>query len=172
MICDSFISGLCSNYIRQRLLENAKLTLDEAYEKARTLHIAQKNSDVYLQQNSQPSLHVAAATTAAVETDPLDRTPATLEAVRKQTVVKTSGHFCGGSLHANRKSYPAFDAACHNCSKKGHFAKVCQSEKKPTNLSTIFKPTLCAIAAACPPSFSHTSMPVVVNGIDFTALID
>ena len=72
MIRDSFISGLYSNYIRQRLLENAKLTLDEAYEKVLTLHIGQKNSEVYLQQNSQPSLHVAAATTAAVETDPLD----------------------------------------------------------------------------------------------------
>ena len=172
MIRDSFINGLCSNYICQRLLENAKSTLDEAYEKARTLHIAQKNYEVYLQQNSQPSLHVATATAAAVETDPLHRTPETLAAVWKQAVVKKACYFCGASLHANRKSCPAFDAVYHNCSKKGHFAKIFQSEKKPANLSTIFKPTLRAIAAACPPSLSHGSMPVVVNGIDFTALID
>ena len=151
MIPDSFINGLCSNYIRQHLLENVKLTLDEACEKARTSHIAQKNSEVSLQQNSQPSLHVAAATAAVVETDPLDRTPETLAAVQKQAVVKKSCYFGGGSLHTNRKSCPAFDAVCHNCSKKGHFANVFLSEKKPTNLSTIFKPTLCAIAAACPP---------------------
>ena len=66
--------------------------------------------EVYLQQNSQPSLHAAAATAAAVETDPLDRTPEILAAVRKQAVVKKSCYFCGGSLHANRKS-------CSNCRK-------------------------------------------------------
>eukprot|EP00795_Rhopilema_esculentum_P001722 gene1722-16205_t len=45
MIRDSFINGLTSNYIRQRLLENFELSLDRAYEIARTLHTAQKNSD-------------------------------------------------------------------------------------------------------------------------------
>ena len=136
------------------------------------MYFTHSTEKVYLQQNNQPSLHVAAATDAAVETDPLDRSPETLAAVRKQAVFKKSRYFCGGSLDANTKSCPAFDAVYYNCSKKGHFAKVCQSEKKPTNLSTIFKPTLCAIAAALPPSLIHASMPVVVNGIDFTALID
>ena len=124
MIHDSFINGLCSNYTCQRLLENPKLTLVEAYEKARTLHTAQKNSEVYLQQNSQPSLHVAAATAAAVETNPLDRTPETLAAVRKQAVVKKSCYFCGGSLHESRKSCPAFDVVCNNCSKKAFWKSL------------------------------------------------
>ena len=47
-------------------------------------------------------------------------------------------YFCGGNLHANRAYCPARDAICHNCSKKGHFMKVCQN----SNLSTIYPPSL------------------------------
>ena len=62
MIRDSFINGLTSSYIRQRLLENSELSLDRAYEIAHTLHTAQKNSELYIQQSPQviPS-NVAAA---------------------------------------------------------------------------------------------------------------
>ena len=42
MIRDSFINGLLSQYIRQRLLENTTLQLDEAVVKAHTLESAQK----------------------------------------------------------------------------------------------------------------------------------
>ena len=59
MACDSFISGLSSNYIRQCLLENTTLTLDAAYAQACYLDAAQKNSEVYTK-NSQISTHVAA----------------------------------------------------------------------------------------------------------------
>jgi len=48
MIRDSFINGLSCNYI-QRLLENTQLTLEQAHDKARTLDLAQKNSEVYSQ---------------------------------------------------------------------------------------------------------------------------
>ena len=62
MIRDSFINGLTSNYIRQRLLENSELSLDRAYEIAHTLHTAQKNSELYIQQSPQLiSSNVAAA---------------------------------------------------------------------------------------------------------------
>ena len=39
MIRDSFINGFSSSYIRQRLLESAKLTLQQAHDKARTLDL-------------------------------------------------------------------------------------------------------------------------------------
>ena len=38
--------------------------------------------------------------------------------------------FRGGKLHANRHSCPAVNAVCHNCNKRGHFAKVCKSKAK------------------------------------------
>jgi len=51
-----------------------------------------------------------------------------LSAFTKRKVRKC--FFCGGKLHANRRSCPAVSAVCHNCSKRGHFAKVCKSKAK------------------------------------------
>ena len=48
-IRDAFINGLYSKEIRQRLLENMTLTLDQAFEQARSLEMAYKNSETYNQ---------------------------------------------------------------------------------------------------------------------------
>ena len=47
MIRDSFINGLQFPYIRQRLLENTTLNLDDAFSQARSLESAQKNAESY-----------------------------------------------------------------------------------------------------------------------------
>ena len=52
MIRDSFINGISSQVIRQRLLENSELSLERAFEQARTLDSAQKSSDVYASSGS------------------------------------------------------------------------------------------------------------------------
>jgi len=44
---DAFINGLSSSTIRQGLLENTTLTLQKAFEQARTLELAQKQSASY-----------------------------------------------------------------------------------------------------------------------------
>ena len=94
MIRDSFINGLTSNYIRQRLLENSELSTESAYEIARTLHTAQKNSELCHQQspqlilsnvvaaspNDQPSPHINSdqeSLAAGREKDPTSTSPAT-----------------------------------------------------------------------------------------------
>uniref|UniRef100_A0A6P7FWU1 Uncharacterized protein LOC114334978 n=1 Tax=Diabrotica virgifera virgifera TaxID=50390 RepID=A0A6P7FWU1_DIAVI len=51
-IRDSFIRGLSASNIRQRLLESATLTLDQAYNSARALEMAQQQSDSYIMSNS------------------------------------------------------------------------------------------------------------------------
>lgn len=48
-IQDSFIAGICSQEIRQRLLENSVITLINMFSKARILETAQKNADSYYQ---------------------------------------------------------------------------------------------------------------------------
>ena len=174
MIRDSFINGLTSNYIRQRLLENSELSLDRAYEIARTLHTAQKNSELYIQQSPRqiPSNVVAASISdqSTLHTNPDQDS---LAAMRKQTPAKRSCYFCGGFLHANRASCPARDTVCHNCSKKGHFAKVCQSTKKAATVNAIYKPSLCTSTAACPSDLKHASISVKINDkVSMTALSD
>ena len=46
-IRDAFISGITSSHIRQRLLENNTLSLDEAFQQARALEQAQTQSVSY-----------------------------------------------------------------------------------------------------------------------------
>ena len=49
---DSFINGLSSNFIRQRLLENRTLTFTEAHEKARSIELAKLNCKTYTCQDT------------------------------------------------------------------------------------------------------------------------
>ena len=58
--------------------------------------------------------------------------------------------FCGGKLHASR-SCPAVNAACHNCNKRGHFAKVCKSKAKHTSDNVLVG----SAAGALAPTLGH-----------------
>ena len=49
IVRDSFINGLSLPLIRQRLLGNSTLSLEEASTQANSLDIAQKNADSYVQ---------------------------------------------------------------------------------------------------------------------------
>ena len=128
--------------------------MDRAYEIARTLNTAQKNFELYIQQSLQltPS-NVAAASTNGHSSPNINPDQESLAAVRKPC--------------------PARDAVCHDCLKKGHFAKVCQSTKKVATLNAIYKPSLCTITAVCPSDLKHASISVKINGkVSMTALID
>ena len=46
LVCDAFVNGLASHHVRQRLLENTKLTVDRAYTTTMSLHMAQEYSAV------------------------------------------------------------------------------------------------------------------------------
>ena len=59
-IRDAFITGLQSNAIRQRLLENRTLDLDTAFDQARSLESAQKNVESYANNNPFPTSYNAA----------------------------------------------------------------------------------------------------------------
>ena len=50
-ILNAFVSGISSNFIRQRLLENDTLTLSAAFNQARTLEVAQRNAENYQSQS-------------------------------------------------------------------------------------------------------------------------
>ena len=60
-IRDAFINGLESNLIRQRVLENRTLDLQNAYSQARSLDLAQKNAVAFIQQDSPTPTMSAAA---------------------------------------------------------------------------------------------------------------
>jgi len=134
-IRDSFISGLSSTHIRQRLLENNSLTLQEALQTARSLESAQTHASLYVASSGLPphESQVCAATESRGPTHqegssnlPLcgESDDSTCAAARISPS-KFSCYFCGGNNRHKRSKCPAKDAICSNCSKRGHFAKVC-----------------------------------------------
>ena len=180
LVRDSFINGLSSPLIRQRLLENKTLTLDQAYSQATSLDVAQKNSAAY----SHPAVHVAAVDLPSTPEDDNSLCPDVLgqkpplanNPPLATTYSKNKCFYCGGASHHRRKC-PAREAMCHTCAIKGHFSSVCMKKKQGNsvgNVATTYSSSLCAlgISAAFPSSLSHAAVPIVINGVALTALID
>ena len=95
LVRDSFINGLSSPLIRQRLLENKTLTLDQAYSQATSLDVAQKNSAAY----SQPAVHVAAVDLPSTPEDDNSLCPDVLgqKPPLATTYSKNKCFYCGGA---------------------------------------------------------------------------
>ena len=62
LVRDAFINGLTSHHIRQRLLESNELTVDQAFNKVRSLSQAQKYSATYALSMSETNSVAASAT--------------------------------------------------------------------------------------------------------------
>ena len=115
-IRDAFVSGLSSNFIRQRLLEFPKLDLQQAADTALTLEMAQNQSASY---TSLPVHSTCGSTTTQNSTPIIPQ----IETTNVAAVPRASCYFCGFRKH-ERTNCPAKDAICNKCGKKGHFQKV------------------------------------------------
>ena len=159
-IRDSFINGLHSREIRQRLLENNALTMEEAFEKARAMEMAQKHSASFSGTNSisaaipLTSEHNENSQTALCGTRSTDN-------INQQTNDKC--FFCGLSRHPRSKC-PAKESVCNSCSKIGHWRKVCKSGRQNDRQKS--SPT--TSAAAMPYLAALTSVHKLNNDSTFT----
>ena len=121
---DAFINGLHSPVIRQRLLESHTLTLQQAFQQARTLELAQKHSA-----NFQSTSFVA-----AVDAD--GQAEASVAAINKAPTVGTEKQkcfFCSNDRRPRNKC-PAKDSVCNKCTKIEHSVRVCRSTKSDSKL--------------------------------------
>lgn len=167
-IRDSFINGLSSSQIRQRLLENTSLKLGGAINQAQSLESAQKYSEVY---NTNPSF-INSTHSVLGDLNLSENRGENEQAVN--TIRKVfKCYFCGNKQHS-RTVCPAREAICHLCSKRGHFSKVCQSKRttvntKSTSASAV---SLSQLLAAAPGSLFKSLIKVDINGTSADALID
>ncbi|XP_035218980.1 uncharacterized protein LOC118192189 [Stegodyphus dumicola] len=117
-ILDAFIRDLKNPRIRERLLENASISLEKAYDQARALELAEHHSASYLISSSAP---VAVAEQCENKNDDSEQL-AVVAPIRSRKCF-----FCGRDLHL-RIICPAKDPICQGCGKNGHYQKVCKSK--------------------------------------------
>ncbi|XP_031333911.1 uncharacterized protein LOC116163922 [Photinus pyralis] len=180
-IRSTLISGLLSRKIKERLLENKKLTLAEALDQAIALETAEK--DALIISNNSPQINAI----YEQKQDTASNIAAATQHRPSQTILEPSSRsvrccfFCGGNVHQRFKC-PAFRAICNLCSKRGHFSNVCKS-RNATNNSASFKNTVnsliddgsshCStISAASPSSLKGATILITVNGYKADALVD
>jgi len=145
------------------LLENHTLTLQQAFEQARTLELAQKHSASVQSNNSSFDASATASdqsTSAAIKS--------TAGGGDKQKC-----YFCGNHRHPRAKC-PAKDSCCNKCSKIGHWERVCRSNKSTLGALSMQndlsnQPTLCATKNN---DTDHSIITTYINNKAVKTLID
>ena len=145
-----------SNSIRQRLLKNRTLTLDDMFSQARSLDIAQKSLESY---SNVPNFN------AAVQ--PLDTQYIHESNVTAAVPDSNKCWNCGNNRHS-RVNCPAREVECNKFGRRGHFAKHCRSGKKQTSgqVASLHYPTLASITASTSKSLQKSIFCVQI--IDLT----
>ena len=184
---DAFISGLRNPAIRQRLLESSDFTLDQACKTARSLDAAQKNAEQY----GQSSVYTAAMSDKQETHFNQDQSENSIAYARPYNDQSKSNvcYFCGKGQH-HQQQCPARSAICNICHRRGHFASACRSKPQSQQFdqNQHYKPPYVSRSSAAitsrPISYSPTLattggkseskvyIPVLVNGITTTALVD
>ena len=125
LIRDSFISGIYSPDVRQRLLEHKTLTLNDAYEIAVTIDDAKRDNRVFC---STPADSVGESPTVNfVESE--------CKTVEEPVVSAAFGsrkscYKCGSKKPHDFKKCKAGSLQCYKCGERGHISRVCSSRSK------------------------------------------
>jgi hypothetical protein len=189
----AFISGLKSNQIRQRLMEDTK-TLTETVTLALTLEQSISNSEKY------------GSNLNGIVTEPApkqDSNDSVVAAIHSGSMSPRKCGFCGYEYHA-RSACPAKDTTCKTCDKRGHWARVCRSANnfgkpsynkasKKTSTNNVYTPVnnvyntptndssqsnassfsyLCAMSPSTPTTLAPTTVRAKVNNQIAFILID
>ncbi|CAB0007380.1 unnamed protein product, partial [Nesidiocoris tenuis] len=165
---DAFVKGLVSSDIRQKLLENSILSLDEAAAKARAIESSVKQSQIYCSHSSNMSEPVFSSTQNSNH-NAKEIAPVSALQTRKC-------YFCGSTRLHPRIECPARDSVCSLCKKRGHFPKVCLSRGK-RQISSAHEfdeddPCVATILAASPAALAKAVVPARIGGVQAHCLID
>ncbi|XP_041350800.1 uncharacterized protein LOC121369792 [Gigantopelta aegis] len=111
MLRDRIVLGVRDDTVRQKLLEDRKLTLSSCIEVCR----------------AHESSHIQAKAITSSAPRVIDRVNRRNSPGTKHTVQQKKCKKCG-RLHKPHDVCPAKDAECRKCSKKGHYAAMCYSK--------------------------------------------
>ena len=148
------------------------MRLNHVFNKARSLHEAQKNAESY------EVRHAERIATVSFENTEIGQPQKENEKRRSgfASFKYQSCKFCGGSWH-KRADCPANQRLCYKCNRMGHFAKVCLSKVKKISKT---------LATVCEDEAEHSyisalnnlvgdekvNVILLVNGVRANCLID
>ena len=124
---DAFIAGMTSVPIRQRLLENRKLTFQQAYEQAWAQEMAYRNAETFREDTTCINTFLKETSLSDNDVDSIS--------LKGSLPLKKTCYFCEQPSHS-RYTCPPRNATCNYCNKIGHFYKVCRkrlSNNRPQN---------------------------------------
>ena len=101
------------------------MTLQAAFNKARSLETAQKNAEMYHASIPQQTIPPQIAKLQSSANDEQSTEPA-CSSGKYSDATNDNCMFCGNKRHP-RKFCSAKSVPCFKCSKRGHFSKVCRT---------------------------------------------
>ena len=104
LVQDSFINGLSSPIIRQRLLEEDMLTLSSAFDKASALELAQQNAEAY----TSSDIPGAVAAVPTQSSEKVLTQPSEADSPPESTSAAAPGHSKGRHVRGPTKSRTFF----------------------------------------------------------------
>ena len=131
MVGDRIVVGTNSSKVREKLiLEGAKLTLDKAIQIARTYETSQAQLKSMSAVNREEHIHSLKQQTQHES----NKKETTAQSHPQQTAPQ-----CGncGRWHYRSDKCPAKGQVCHHCKKPNHFAQVCRSKGRRTQIHPI-----------------------------------
>ena len=183
----SFIAGLKSPSIRQRLLESDKTDLDAMIELACSLELACKNTSTYeiselltefYEGSSQKPVicHINQPAGTNYDTSfvqAVDHFPKDFAGhVRKTNTKRNVCSFCGNGSHT-RSACPAREAVYFKCNIKGHFAKVCRKSRSNNTFNKKDQPvSTCCSTTSIDSELKPSIAIIIINDMPIKALID
>ena len=123
LVRDSFINGISSAEIRQRLLEKKTLNMKNAYSIAMTMADAKRDNQFFCNSSSvsaEPQVVSAVNDDAQSMNENKEVTSA---------VTKSACFHCGSNKNHDYKKCSAISLTCYSCGNKGHISRACSRRK-------------------------------------------
>ncbi|GFS73002.1 retrovirus-related Pol polyprotein from transposon opus [Trichonephila clavipes] len=140
------------------------MTLDQAFEQARTLESAEVHAASYMG-SSFP------VQSAAMKTEDFSEETVATSAASSSSSRSQKCFFCGNDLHS-RTLCPARDVTCRNCGKKGHYQRVCKSRPGRNSSNVVASSNPLAAISGSTHCLQKSIIKALVNNIQLSALID
>ncbi|GFT42720.1 retrovirus-related Pol polyprotein from transposon opus [Trichonephila clavipes] len=140
------------------------MTLDQAFEQARTLESAEVHAASYMG-SSFP------VQSAAMETEDFSEETVATSAASSSSSRSQKCFICGNDLHS-RTLCPARDVTCRNSGKKGHYQRVCKSRPGRNSSNVVASSNTLVAISGSTHCLQKSIIKALVNNIQLSALID